>query len=221
MEHMIRNQTVAFKVLLFFLISVTLFSYYTKPSIADNQNNIEILDVHTDPLTIHVGDIFTVAATVVNNSTKTISFNSVCISPLSVDFDKNVSTENSIGCYALSKVFLKPGENMTVTGPSSSIQYNATSAGTTNANMTFSYDFNGTGVFSTSKSFSFTVYENNTGTNTLNEAPLKQVKSGISPHDVKCNDNMQLVFKIEDKSPACVKPQTIEKLVARGWAVTF
>jgi hypothetical protein len=218
---MIRNKDIIFKVLLFFLISVTLFSYYIKPSIADNQNDLEILDVHTDPSVIHVGDVFTIMTTIINNSTKTISFNNACSSPLSVVFDKNVLTENSMGCFALSKVFLKPGENMTVTGPSSGIQYNATSAGITNANMTFAYDFNGTNVFSASNSFSFTIYENNTVIKIINETPLKQVKSGISSHNVKCNDNMQLVFKAEDKSPACVKPQTAQKIVARGWAVTF
>ena len=49
-------------------------------------------------------------------------------------------------------------------------------------------------------------------------APLKQIANGISPKDITCNENMQLVFKITDDSPACVKLTTIEKLIERNWA---
>ncbi|MDE1725630.1 MAG: hypothetical protein KGH76_07035, partial [Thaumarchaeota archaeon] len=49
-------------------------------------------------------------------------------------------------------------------------------------------------------------------------SPLKQSKSGVAAQDVKCNDSLQLVIKAEDGSPACVKPDTAQKLVERGWA---
>lgn len=49
-------------------------------------------------------------------------------------------------------------------------------------------------------------------------SPLKQFKSGIAANDVKCRQDLQLVIKSEDGSPACVKPQTAQKLVERGWA---
>lgn len=49
-------------------------------------------------------------------------------------------------------------------------------------------------------------------------SPLKQFESGISPQDVKCKEGLQLVLKAEDGSPACVKPDTVSKLVERGWA---
>ena len=76
-----------------------------------------------------------------------------------------------------------------------------------------------------------TIYVTNTFSNfvsVINEVtnmsvsnpPLKQLKAGISLHDVKCNVDMQLVFKTEDKSPACVKPDTAQKLVERGWGVS-
>ncbi|MDE1843655.1 MAG: hypothetical protein KGH95_08405, partial [Thaumarchaeota archaeon] len=52
----------------------------------------------------------------------------------------------------------------------------------------------------------------------LIDAPLKQFKSGIPVSDVKCNDDLQLILKFEDNSPACVKPDTAQKLIDRGWA---
>lgn len=61
----------------------------------------------------------------------------------------------------------------------------------------------------------------------LNEAiaqtrlsPLKQVKSlGIFPSNVSCIGELQLIFKITDQTPKCVKAQSTQKLVDRGWAV--
>ncbi len=49
-------------------------------------------------------------------------------------------------------------------------------------------------------------------------APLKQIKSGVSPKDVECRSNLELVLKARDGSPACVKSDTKVKLVNRGWA---
>ena len=53
---------------------------------------------------------------------------------------------------------------------------------------------------------------------TLTQAPLKQLESGINPPDVKCNQGLQLVFKQENMSPLCVKPDTSKILIERGWA---
>lgn len=52
----------------------------------------------------------------------------------------------------------------------------------------------------------------------LSDSPLKQFKSGIKTEDVKCTDGFTLVIKSEDDSPACVKPDTAQKLIERGWA---
>lgn len=49
-------------------------------------------------------------------------------------------------------------------------------------------------------------------------SPLKQFKSGTSANDVKCNDGLQLLIKTEDGHPVCVKPDTAQKLIERGWA---
>jgi len=49
-------------------------------------------------------------------------------------------------------------------------------------------------------------------------SPLKQFKSGTPANDVKCNDGLQLVIKVEDNSPACVISNTASILIERGWA---
>lgn len=48
-------------------------------------------------------------------------------------------------------------------------------------------------------------------------APLKQIANGISPKDVVCKEEFQLVFKDISDMPACVTMTTAEKLVERGW----
>jgi hypothetical protein len=48
------------------------------------------------------------------------------------------------------------------------------------------------------------------------ESPLAQSKSGISIDDMQCNDSLVLIQK-HDGSPACVKPETKQKLIERGW----
>ena len=50
------------------------------------------------------------------------------------------------------------------------------------------------------------------------DSPKAQFSKGIDPHEVECKENLQLVFKITDFSPACVKSTSVEKLIERGWA---
>lgn len=59
------------------------------------------------------------------------------------------------------------------------------------------------------------------GTNSTNmlQSPLKQFKSGLTAYDVKCNNDLTLMMKLSDNSPACVKSQTGQKLVERGWGI--
>lgn len=52
------------------------------------------------------------------------------------------------------------------------------------------------------------------------QSPKEQIDSGILPIDVKCKENLHLIVKMSDDSPACVKQSSIEKLVARGWGFT-
>ena len=51
-------------------------------------------------------------------------------------------------------------------------------------------------------------------------SPLQQIKNGIEPWMVKCNDGLTLLLKpTEFTKPACVTDETFEKLSHRGWAV--
>ena len=48
--------------------------------------------------------------------------------------------------------------------------------------------------------------------------PLKQIRLGISIHDVKCRDNLQLVIRERDGLPACVKQTSLNRLYDQHWA---
>ena len=48
-------------------------------------------------------------------------------------------------------------------------------------------------------------------------SPLKQLKAGIKPSDIRCKENFMLITKHENNSPACVTPNTAIALAARGW----
>ncbi len=52
------------------------------------------------------------------------------------------------------------------------------------------------------------------------DPPIRQIKHGVSPHNIKCGNEFTLVLKSTDNSPACVKPSTVNVLVARGWALS-
>ncbi|MGI0056218.1 MAG: hypothetical protein ACREAK_02455, partial [Nitrosarchaeum sp.] len=48
-------------------------------------------------------------------------------------------------------------------------------------------------------------------------ASLKQqIENSILPENLMCREKLMLIFKYDD-SPACVKPETIPKLIERGW----
>lgn len=51
-------------------------------------------------------------------------------------------------------------------------------------------------------------------------SPLKQLRDGVQPENIICARDLQLAYKIFDKSPICIKPSSLEKLVKRGWAYT-
>ena len=48
-------------------------------------------------------------------------------------------------------------------------------------------------------------------------SPLKQYQLGISNDNIQCRESLILIQKY-DNSPACVKSETKEKLIERGWA---
>lgn len=59
------------------------------------------------------------------------------------------------------------------------------------------------------------------GSNSSNvlESPLKQFKSGIAADNVTCNQGLKLIFKAENYYPACVKSDTSQILIKRGWGI--
>lgn len=48
-------------------------------------------------------------------------------------------------------------------------------------------------------------------------SPLKQVKGGILPENVVCQDGRKLILKSTDNSPACVFSSTVKDLIKHGW----
>jgi hypothetical protein len=105
---------------------------------------IKILNVHTKPLTVAVGNTISIRGTVLNNSSATITFaNGTCTPPLSIDFNKNVMMENQgiAMCETLpQQVTLKPGEKSTILSPNlSGIAYKAIAPRRTNATISFNY----------------------------------------------------------------------------------
>lgn len=47
--------------------------------------------------------------------------------------------------------------------------------------------------------------------------PKAQIQEGILPSDLTCKMGPHLAFKKTDNSPACIRPETTEKLIERGW----
>lgn len=50
-------------------------------------------------------------------------------------------------------------------------------------------------------------------------SPLKQYLDGIPIDKIVCSSDLQLIMKKTDGKPACVKPDNVGKLIARGWAI--
>src|SRR5574337_1789430 len=48
-------------------------------------------------------------------------------------------------------------------------------------------------------------------------SPLEQLRFGIVPKDIQCKQGLDLIIKIHDNMPACVKPETAHTLIMRGW----
>ena len=51
-------------------------------------------------------------------------------------------------------------------------------------------------------------------------SPRKQQEMGVKFNDIKCRDGLEKIGKMPYAHPKCVKPESVEKLVIRGWATT-
>jgi hypothetical protein len=208
-----------------FIFSLGLFfiSLYMLPAQAI-PNSVDMLDLHVQPTSIKVGDTFAINATIVNNYNNTISIHNGCGGPFSVVFDNHAKVEVKKVCNFMAiQIILKPGANVTLTSLASNLDYKAQTAGMTNANVTISYTLaNQTGTnmtfsgktYSISKPLVFSI----SGASATVQSPLQQLRSGIAAKDVICQSGFQLVFKIEDNSPACVTHDTSTRLFDMGWA---
>ena len=48
-------------------------------------------------------------------------------------------------------------------------------------------------------------------------SPMEQIQLGSNSTDVQCKQGLDLIIKIHDNMPACVKPETAQTLIMRGW----
>ena len=51
------------------------------------------------------------------------------------------------------------------------------------------------------------------------DPPLKQFRAGATSEEIKCKEGFDLAIKLSNGFPACVKPQSKQKLLERSWAV--
>ena len=196
---------------------------------SENVSDITITNTLVQPPVIQVGNTFAINATLVNNSTDTINVKNSCGGPFSVSFDAHAKVELKKVCNWMPiQIILQPGKSITGSSLFSNLAYKAISPGTVNATITFSYaSYNKTSNLSIdnstnlSKSLMFTISNPSGGSTHMMTLPLAQFKSGIAANNVKCQQGLQLVIKAENGNPACVKPDTVTKLVEWGWAKTM
>ncbi len=46
-----------------------------------------------------------------------------------------------------------------------------------------------------------------------------QIKNGVSTDSIKCAEGLELVLKFSNGQPVCLKPNSVSKLIERGWAI--
>lgn len=221
---MTKNKTIAIVAILIMTISsVTSF----QPAHATSAANIEITNLQVSPSLVRVGDEFAINATLVNNSTDTITVHNGCGGVFVTSFDNHATVGLKKVCNWMAvQIILQPGESIPVTSLASNLAYNASSVGNVNANVTVTYSSGNQSLTASdtsstvSKSFLFTIYENNqTNSKPVTiPSPLEQLRSGIAASNIQCRQDLELIFKATDDSPACVKPDTATKLVTWGWA---
>ncbi len=102
-------------------------------------DDVYITDIEIMPEHIRLNDTLTIKATIVNNSNRSISYQSLCHSPLSAEFSSNIAVEQGIGCLGFKIESIEPLANATVIGPASGIFYRVIDYGFTKMRLSFSY----------------------------------------------------------------------------------
>ncbi len=113
-----------------FLLSIIIVKAY---------GEISITDIKIMPENLSIGSILSLEASIVNNSNNTISYKTVCESPLSAEFSNNIVREYEIGCLGFAMSDLEPFDNVTVDGPAAGILYKVRDYGLTKMNLRFEY----------------------------------------------------------------------------------
>ena len=125
-----------------------------------NNDDVNILQVETNPQSLKTGDEFKVQATVINNLDVPIKYTGDQCggSPLDIQFDKNVNINYAIACQAISTDTLGTHETTIVQGKGYEI-FKAENPGKVNAQVTFLYSIEGDNgnQKQVSESFSFDI----------------------------------------------------------------
>ncbi len=213
------------------MASLLIVTSYAKPVHADSTDPVQILDIQVKPSTLKVNDTFAISATILNSSPYPIYLTSgSCTPAFSVSFDIHAkSVYPNIACTleAIQQKVDPEGEITISNSNKPGIIYQTVLTGTANANITIPYTAkNQTATdysnidYNTTKSFQFVVHDSNK-TSQKQPAyvlpPLQQIRAGALAQNVKCSVNFNLIIKAEDGSPACVKPDTANILMERGW----
>ena len=166
------------------------FNISSRPNMTthDHIRGVKVLQLHTNPSTIAVGNTFSIGALVFNNSSSTISFsNGTCNQALRVDFNKNVLENRTNLCTetAQKTVSLRPAERSIVV---SDVAYKAIAPGKTNSTVVFNYrvqtaDGKSVTADSSSRTYVFNIHQYTTGVATFNGTTHYHIK-GIKIHHV-------------------------------------
>lgn len=191
-------------------VAVIFLGFMLTPATAYGTNDVSIENISVQPYTVKVGDTFTVAATLVNNSTVPIIVDGgkcsvqdkqAGIFTIMLDSHTKIKAEN-INCAGVGwSQILDPGKNITGTSPDYTTNYVAAESGTANITVKFSYhaiiqrDPIQTGDEQTiSKSFQFQI-------NDVNETST-QKSTDFSNHNLQ-------TYKIKEKNYEFFLPYTI------------
>lgn len=121
---------------------------YIFPAINDNNS------------TIHVGDNITLIATIVNNSSNTISFSPYTENrDISATFDRGVSIVGGGILPVPSGFGLNSGNQTTVTIPNSEFTFKAIESGIVHSEITLNYGIVNSGIHSVTAPFTFYIYK--------------------------------------------------------------
>jgi len=114
----------------------------------------------TIPSFVQVNDAIGLMVGVINNSPRTITYNDICLSPITAIFDNHVTVQHTIRCFVIGPMSIPPHGHGIVHGPPSGTVYRANSpAFPAYGVIKFTYRIVGsTGLFSVFRPFEFNIF---------------------------------------------------------------